>query len=169
MRCRALRVQQHDLRLHSLLLLIGFTAAFIITIFPFKPRSAKTSIRLSCAKVIDLASGLFAAEVEGVLEGAVRNNEGYDHNLRASQHRATVLLLMVSRNKVDEWNQELSHTSKDSFAKHRAVHGSSCSRTKYEGAMAAVQVREPSEARVRTGGKLELGQQCMVPHASVLG
>jgi hypothetical protein len=82
--------------LFRLLVIIGFTAAFIITVFPFKPRSAKTSIRLKLAKIIDLTSGLFAAEVEGVLEEAEIGDDDYDHERRTSQYRRTVLSLVVS-------------------------------------------------------------------------
>jgi hypothetical protein len=88
--------------LHSILIIIGFAAACIITILPFKPRSARTSVLFSSARVIDIAAGLFAAEVEGVLEAAAADSEAYDRAMRISQYRTTVLPLLMSSDEAEK-------------------------------------------------------------------
>jgi hypothetical protein len=83
----------------SLLVLIGFTAAFIISLFP-KPQSAKKSVRKTLAKAIDNSAELFIEEIKGFLlkarvdGNAMESDTTIDAQL--SQYRTRFLGLVVS-------------------------------------------------------------------------
>lgn len=80
----------------SLLVIIGFVAAFLISIFPFRVQSAKKSLRLGIAKSLDMVSALFASEVEGIINEAQMTDDAYDPNERTSIYRTKILALVVS-------------------------------------------------------------------------
>jgi len=64
---------------NSLLVIIGFAAAFIISLFP-KPTSARKIVRLRAAKVIDSLSDLYMDELKGFLLEAKNDDHTFDDN-----------------------------------------------------------------------------------------
>lgn len=86
-----------DICVTSLLVLIGFTAAFIISLFP-KPQSAKVTVRKTMAKAIDNIAELLTEELKGFLlearVGTVSDGE-VDVDARVSQYRMRFLGLVV--------------------------------------------------------------------------
>jgi hypothetical protein len=84
--------------LHSLLVLIGFTAAFIISLFP-RPQSAKKTVRRILAKSIDNSSELFMEEIKGFLLKACAHDNptacDADLDAKLSPFRARFLGLAV--------------------------------------------------------------------------
>ena len=83
---------------NSLLVIIGFAAAFIISLFP-KPTSARKIVRLRAAKVIDSLSDLYMDELKGFLLEAKNDDHTFDDNeleTRAGIYRTKILGLVVS-------------------------------------------------------------------------
>lgn len=82
----------------SLLVLIGFTAAFIISLFP-RPQSAKKTVRRILAKSIDNSSELFMEEIKGfLLKARAHDNptaRDADLDAKLSPFRARFLGLAV--------------------------------------------------------------------------
>lgn len=82
-----------------LLVIIGFTAGFIISLFP-KPQSAKVTVRKSLATAIDSIAELYTEEVKGfLLEARLydnRNQQPLDVEERATRYRTRFLGLIVS-------------------------------------------------------------------------
>jgi hypothetical protein len=81
-----------------LLVLIGFTAAFIISLFP-KPITARKIVRLRAAKIIDVLAELYVDELKGFLLEAKESNEPWNESKveeRAGLYRSRVLDVVVS-------------------------------------------------------------------------
>lgn len=81
-----------------LLVLIGFTAAFIISLFP-KPITARKVVRLRAAKIIDVLAELYVDELKGFLLEAKESNEPWNESKveeRAGLYRSRVLDVVVS-------------------------------------------------------------------------
>jgi hypothetical protein len=78
--------------------MIGFTAGFIISLFP-KPQSAKVTVRQSLAKAIDNMAELYTEEVKGFLLEANLYEAGKTQTLdveeRATRYRTRFLGLIV--------------------------------------------------------------------------
>jgi len=84
--------------INSLLVIIGFAAAFIISLFP-KPTSARKIVRLRAAKIIDSLSDLYMDELKGFLQESKNDNHTFDDNeleARAGIYRTKILGLVVS-------------------------------------------------------------------------
>lgn len=83
----------------SLLVIIGFTAGFIISLFP-RPQSAKVTVRKSIAKTVDRLAELYTEEVKGfILEAnlyAAGTQQTLDIEERATRYRTRFLGLVVS-------------------------------------------------------------------------
>jgi hypothetical protein len=80
------------------LVLIGFTAAFIISLFP-KPITARKIVRLRAAKIIDVLAELYVDELKGFLLEAKESNEPWNETKveeRAGLYRSRVLDVVVS-------------------------------------------------------------------------
>ena len=80
-------------------MIIGFTAGFIISLFP-KPQSAKVTVRKSLAKAIDSLAELYTEEVKGFLLEAnlykVGKTQTFGVEERATRYRTRFLSLVVS-------------------------------------------------------------------------
>jgi hypothetical protein len=82
--------------------LIGFAAAFIISLFP-KPTSARKIVRLRAARIIDALADLYTDELKGFLMEAKESGNLLDENKmdqRAGLYRAKVLDIVVGLNLV---------------------------------------------------------------------
>ncbi|KAJ9113890.1 hypothetical protein QFC19_000084 [Naganishia cerealis] len=83
---------------HFLLVIIGFTAGFIISLFP-KPQSAKVTVRKSLAKAIDNIAELYTEEVKGFLLEArlydTTKQQTLDAEERATRYRTRFLGLVA--------------------------------------------------------------------------
>jgi hypothetical protein len=80
------------------LVIIGFAAAFIISLFP-KPTSARKIVRLRAAKVIDSLSDLYMDELKGFLQEAKSDDLTFNDDeleARAGIYRTKILGLVVS-------------------------------------------------------------------------
>lgn len=84
--------------LYRLLVIIGFTAGFIISLFP-KPQSAKVTVRKSLAKAIENLAELYTEEMKGFLLEANLYEAGKTQTLdveeRATRYRTRFLGLIV--------------------------------------------------------------------------
>lgn len=81
-----------------LLVVIGFTAAFIISLFP-KPSSARKIVRTRAAKIIDRLSELYMVEmreflIEAKSEGSLHDEHDMDE--RVARYRTKLLKIVVS-------------------------------------------------------------------------
>jgi len=82
----------------SLLVLVGFAAAFIISLFP-KPTSARKIVRLRAAKIVDALADLYMDELRGFLIEAKGCGHALDESKmeeRAGTYRSKVLGVVVS-------------------------------------------------------------------------
>ncbi|GHJ86374.1 hypothetical protein NliqN6_2776 [Naganishia liquefaciens] len=81
----------------ALLVIIGFTAGFIISLFP-KPQSAKVTVRKSIAKTVDRLAELYTEEIKGFILEANLYTEGMQQTLnieeRATRYRTRFLGLV---------------------------------------------------------------------------
>jgi hypothetical protein len=99
--CRPIYVWPYLTRFYvcRLLVLIGFTAGFIISLFP-KPQSAKVTVRKSLATALDSIAELYTEEVKGFLLEArlyeSPNQQPLDVEERATRYRTRFLGLIVS-------------------------------------------------------------------------
>jgi hypothetical protein len=81
-----------------LLVLIGFTAAFIISLFP-KPTTARKIVRLRAAKIVDSLADLYIDELRGFLLEAKDSGNALDEDkleARAGIYRSKILGIVVS-------------------------------------------------------------------------
>lgn len=82
----------------ALLVLVGFAAAFIISLFP-KPTSARKIVRLRAAKIVDALADLYMDELKGFLIEAKEADHRVDESRmeeRAGAYRSRVLGVVVS-------------------------------------------------------------------------
>ena len=82
----------------SLLVLVGFAAAFIISLFP-KPTSARKIVRLRAAKIVDALADLYMDELRGFLIEAKESGHALNESKmeeRAGTYRSKVLGVVVS-------------------------------------------------------------------------
>ena len=84
----------------ALLVIIGFTAAFIMMLFP-RPFSAKTTVRLSLAKCVEGTGELYGVVVQAieddVEDGADESREKADVQGRVDRIRGKFIALMVGQ------------------------------------------------------------------------
>ncbi|KAJ9117013.1 hypothetical protein QFC22_004671 [Naganishia vaughanmartiniae] len=117
----------------ALLVIIGFTAGFIISLFP-KPQSAKVTVRKSFAKAIDNIAELYTEEVKGFLLEArlynATNPEPLDVEERASRYRTRFLGVML---KLQAISPQISN------AKFEPALRGPWPKAKYEALMARIQ------------------------------